>query len=310
MQLSAWIGFSLSLNGTKMTKITWARTAVIAATAVLWFSGVAYAASTPSVGSREFKVLLNPTAFSSDPKSAAASFLTDLKASLASNGFDETISKSFSADHDRIVTYYDTAGTCYLNQLGYSMRKRDESGDLDIELKFGSTNQSTAASTDVSGSKSSATSKLEDDITPVYTEKFSHSTTETLSSSKYINKVSDIKDLFPKTTAFDTASSDALVAVSGLSIHEITYDGPTSDLGQEAADFTLTLWYPNGATTPALAEISFDVDVNDDGVFTTKVTSRSQLIFSTIQEMTNWTQTPSSTKTAWVYKYQPSFCSQ
>lgn len=293
-----------------MTKITWVRTAVIATTAALWFGGTTHAASTPTVGSREFKVLLNPAAFASDPKTAAASFLTDLKASLTSNGFDETISQSFSADHDRIVTYYDTAGTCYLNKLGYSMRKRDESGDLDIELKFGSKTESTSASTDVSGSKSSATTKLEDDITPVYNETFSHSTTETLSASKNINKVSDIKDLFPTTTAFDSASGDALVPVSGLSIHEITYDGPTSDLGQEDADFTLTLWYANGSTTPSLAEISFDVDVNDDGVFTTKVTSRSQLIFSTIQQMTNWTQTPSSTKTAWVYNYQPSFCSQ
>ncbi|MBN3803508.1 hypothetical protein GXB81_10625 [Paraburkholderia sp. Ac-20336] len=289
-----------------MTKIKWNHAAALAFFAA---SQVAHAGA-PSVGSREYKVLLMPSAFDSSPVDTANRFLTDLQASLAANGFDSTVKKSFKADHDRTVLYYDSPGTCVVRQTGYSMRERDESGDRKIELKFGSPNESTSANTDVTGSSSKASSKLEDDITPPSNETFSHSTSEPLSDSKNINHLSDINDLFPTTHAFDSISSQPLVPVSGLSIHELTFDGPTSDIGQEDADFTMTVWYANGSTTPALAEISFEVDVSDKGVFTDKVTARSQLIFNTIQGMTNWVQSPSSTKTAWVYKYQPSFCSQ
>ena len=291
---------------TEMTKIKWNHAAALALFAA---SQVAHA-GTPSVGSREYKVLLNPVAFDSSPVDTANRFLTDLQASLAANGFDSTVKKTFSADNDRTVLYYDSPGTCAVKQAGYSMRERDDSSGRNIELKFGSANETTSANTDVSGSSSKASSKLEDDITPPSNQTYSHSTNEPLSNSKNINHLSDINDIFPTTHVFDSISTQSLVPVSGLSIHELTFDGPTSDLGQEDADFTMTVWYANGSSTPALAEISFEVDVNDDGVFTDKVTSRSQLIFNTIQGMTNWVQSPSSTKTAWVYKYQPTFCSQ
>ncbi|WP_347557717.1 hypothetical protein [Robbsia sp. KACC 23696] len=291
-----------------MTKITWHHAAGVALLATALVAHDAFA-KTPTVGSREYKVLLNPAAFDSAPLDAANRFLTDLKASLTANGFDETVTKTFAADHDRTVLYYDTPGSCEVKAAGYSMRERDDDGARQIELKFGSTDESTSANTDVSGSASDASSKLEDDITPTFHEQFSHSTSESAKSGKNINHLSDIKDLFPTTTAFDSVSSDTLSPVGGLSIHELTYDGPTSDIGQSDADFTLTVWYANGATTPSLVEISFEVDVNDDGAFTDKVTSRSALIFSTLQSMTNWTLLPSSTKTAWVYNYQPSFCS-
>lgn len=289
-----------------MTKIRWHHAGTVA---LLFASSVSHA-GTPSVGSREYKVLLNPADFASQPAAAANRFLTDLQASLAANGFDRTVTGSFATDNDRTVLYYDSPGTCAVKQTGYSMRERDDSSGRNIELKFGSANETMSAKTDVSGSSSKAKSKLEDDITPPSNETFSHSTNEPLSDSKNINHLSDINDLFPTTHVFDSISSQALVPVSGLSIHEVTYDGPSSDLGQENADFTMTVWYANGSTTPALAEISFEVDVNSDGDFTDKVTSRSQLIFSVIQGMTNWVQSPSSTKTAWVYKYQPTFCSQ
>lgn len=145
-----------------MTKI---RLHHAAALALFAASQLAHA-GTPSVGSREYKVLLNPQAFQSAPADAANRFLTDLKASLAANGFDSSVKKSFAADHDRSVLYYDTAGNCAVKTAGYSMRQRNESGSLDIELKFGSASQGTSANTDVSGSSSKAKTKLEDDITP------------------------------------------------------------------------------------------------------------------------------------------------
>lgn len=285
-----------------MAKLNWYQAAVVA---LLTTSQLALGA----VESREYKVLLKPASFQTSPVDVANKFLADLKSSLTAKGFDSTIQGSFAASKDRTVFFYDTAGNCSVKSASYSMRERVEDGSRKIELKFGSPNETISANKDVSGASSKSKTKFEDDITPPAKETFSKSTSQPLSSSKNINKLKDIKDLYPTTTAFDSISSQALVKVSNLTIHELTFEGPFSDLGQQEADFTMTVWYPNGAKAPGLAEISFDVAANSDGVFTDKVTKRSQLIFNTIQNMTNWTQTPSSTKTIWVYQYQPSFCS-
>lgn len=288
-----------------MVQIGWLNNAILA---LLATSQIA-AAATAQVGSREYKVLLKPELFKTSPGDASNSFLTNLKSSLQTNGFDRTIDGSFSADNDRTVFFFDTKGSCALRSAGYSMRERDDGSKRKIELKFGSSDQTTSANRDVSGNSSKAETKFEDDITPPSKETFSHSTSEPLPDSKNINKAKDIKDLFPTTTQFDSIKDQALVKVSGLTIHELTFDGPTSDLGQETAEFTITVWYANGASSPSLAEVSFGVPTNSDGVFTTKVTQRSQLIFNTIQNMTNWVLSPSTTKTAWVYAYQSGFCS-
>ncbi|WP_168790510.1 hypothetical protein [Paraburkholderia aromaticivorans] len=141
-----------------MTKIRWHHAGTVA---LLFASSVSHA-GTPSVGSREYKVPLNPADFASQPAATANRFLTDLQASLAANGFDRTVTGSFAADNDRTVLYYDSPGTCAVKQAGYSMRERDDSSGRNIEFKFGSANETTSTKTDVSGSSSKAKSKLED----------------------------------------------------------------------------------------------------------------------------------------------------
>ncbi|MGO1075933.1 hypothetical protein [Inquilinus sp. CA228] len=54
--------------------------------------------------------------------------------------------------------------------------------------------------------------------------------------------------------------------------------------------------------------MSFKVE-DKDGDFTDKVDQRSKLMFDTIRGMTGWVSTNPTTKTQWVYQYQPNFCS-
>lgn len=274
-----------------------------ASLAVLVATPLATAAAT--LGSREYKVLLRAEKFQENPVvNAANEFLSDLMKQV-DNG--PAISGSFKPHHDRTVMYYDSPGHCVLRERDYGLRSRIEDGKRKISLKFRSTDQAKAAARDVSGSSKKAKTKFEQDITP-QSSKYSHSTKQPLSDSKNINKIKDIKDLYPTTTQFDDVSDDALVPIGGLNIHELTFDGPTSDLGDGTAEFTATVWYDGDSKTPSIAEISFELAANEEKVFTSEVSANAQDIFQVIQGMDNWVAANSTTKTTWVYAHDPSFC--
>jgi hypothetical protein len=264
------------------------------------------------VDSKEYKVLLDPAKFASNPSSAANSLLSALSTRLTQLAFDKTISGSFSADKLDTVTYYDTAGTCVARNNGYSVRLRS-GGDADIEFKFGHPDEELSDFTDVSGSGKNKSSKLETDISPgslVY----SHSTGQDPAKTPAPATVNDLISQFPGASALSAYKSQSMVAVNGLSIRQQEYDGPSSDIGDSNADFTLTLWYIGSSTTPALAELSYRVDADDDSYFTTPVMTRSQTLLAAISSLSGWELTPSTTKTAWLYNYKSAsypngFCS-
>jgi len=283
--------------------MTWLRFGLVG---LVLAAGSAQAADT--LTGKEYKVLLDPTKFQAQPVATANTFLGELRTKLTAAGFDRTVDGSFAVDKVRTVRYYDSPGTCRLNALGYNFRERVEGTKREINLKFRSDSQSTAAGRDVSGSDDDAETKLDADITPPFKWVYSHSTTEPLSATKNLNILDDVVDLFPPTEDLNLPSQEALSIVGALSITERTYDGPQSDLGQQDAKFDLTLWYANGSSTVASAEVSFKVE-DKDGDFTDKVDQRSKLIFDTVRGMAGWVSTNPTTKTQWVYRYQPNFCS-
>lgn len=269
----------------------------------LALSGVAQA-DVPT--SREYKVLLSPSLFANQPKNASNAYLADLKAALASSGFDRTISGTFAKNDERTVRFFDSPGTCELRAQSYSFRERVDS-KRESTLKFRSTSQSAAAGVTIKGSESNASSKFEVDTTASVVA-YSRSTKQDFSNSKNLNKLKDVKDLYPTATGLSVTGDAPLTVVSGLTIYEKTYDGATSDLGQQAAEFSVSLWYLNAnATTPAVAEASLKVE-EKNGDFTTKVTQRSELVFTTMTQMASWVAPTATPKTTWVYQYNPSYC--
>lgn len=256
--------------------------------------------------SREYKVMLNPSLFADHPKIASNAFLGDLKTALDSVGFDRSIGGSFSKDKARTVRFYDSPGTCQLRAQSYSFRERVDT-KRESTLKYRATTQAAAAAVTIKGDESNAESKFEMDKTATVVA-YSRSTKQDFSKSKNLNKMKDVKDLYPVATGLTVTPNDPMTVVGGLTIWEKTYDGPDSDLGQQGAEFSVSLWYLNeNDSTPAVAEASFKVE-EKNGDFTNKVTQRSELIFSTMTQMASWTAPNAIPKTTWVYQYNPSFC--
>jgi hypothetical protein len=280
------------------------RTVLSLLSATLMLGSVASHANTPAyVDSKEYKVLVDPTRFASNPSSAAATLLTNLSTRLSALGFDKTVTGNFAAANRDTLAYYDTPGTCPLNKRGYSVRTR-AGGDTDIQFKFRHADEELSYWTDVSGAGKNKSTKLETDVTPGNLV-LAHSTKQDATTTP--TTVAALIKLFPGATALSDVSTSALSKVAGVTVTQQEYEGPVSDIGESVAEFTLTLWYIDGATTPALAELSFRVDADEDKYFTTPVLTRSQTLNTAIGSIGNgWNIANDGGKTSWLYAYRSS----
>jgi hypothetical protein len=280
------------------------RTVLSLLSATLLLGATASHANTPAyVDSKEYKVLLDPTRFASNPSSAAATLLHDVSARLSALAFDKTISGNFSAGDRDTLAYYDTPHSCSLMARGYSVRTR--TGDHnDIQFKFRHADEELSYWTDVSGAGKNKETKLETDVTPGSLV-LAHSTKQDATTTPAT--VSALIKQFPGASALSDISTAGLSPVAGVTVTQQEYDGPESDIGQSVAEFTLTLWYVNGASAPALAELSFRVEADADNYFTTPVLTRSQTLNKAIGSIGNgWNIANDGGKTSWLYAYKSS----
>lgn len=280
------------------------RTVLSLFSASLLLGSVASHANTPAyVDSKEYKVLVDPSRFASNPSTAAATLLQNLSTRLTVLGFDKTITGSFSAGDRDTLAYYDTANSCSLMKAGYSVRTR--AGDhSDIQFKFRHPDEELSYWTDVSGAGKNKSTKLETDVTPGGLV-LAHSTKQDATTTPAT--VADLIKQFPGASALSSLSSSTLSKVAGVTVTQQEYDGPESDLGQSKAEFALTLWYIDGAATPALAELSFRVEADEDKYFTTPVLQRSQVLNTALGSIGNsWNIANDGGKTSWLYAYRSS----
>lgn len=280
------------------------RTVLSLFSASLLLGSVASHANTPAyVDSKEYKVLIDPSRFASNPSTAAATLLQNLSTRLTALGFDKTITGSFSAGDRDTLAYYDTANSCSLMKAGYSVRTR--AGDhSDIQFKFRHPDEELSYWTDVSGAGKNKSTKLETDVTPGGLV-LAHSTKQDATTTP--GTVADLIKQFPGASALSSLSSSTLSKVAGVTVTQQEYDGPESDLGQSKAEFALTLWYVDGAVAPALAELSFRVEADEDKYFTTPVLQRSQVLNTALGSIGNsWNIANDGGKTSWLYAYRSS----
>ncbi len=266
-----------------------------------------FAANTKIV-SREYKLMLDPSLFSGNhPENAVSQYWNNLE-TLIHNNLNRASFGSLLLQNDRTVAIYDTAGSCLLYRNHLIFRERVENSHREVTLKYRSADRYIAGHQDMSGSKSDAKTKFEEDISAPFFSKFSHSTTQSISNSKNLNKLDDPIRLYPDLEKYDFNDSIPIVKVSGLTVHEKVYRGSFVDLGNKDAEFSLTLWYTDTSSTdPVLAEISFKYKDKDEH-YTEKVTTRAKKLFEAMQSMTNYNSQTSLTKTAYIYKYNESFC--
>jgi len=264
--------------------------------------------ATPPVGSREYKLLLEPSLFNgSTPELAVSDFWTDLD-QLIQASINRTTSGSFSLSKTRTVKFYDTASSCLLYNNKLVFREREENSVREVTLKYRSFDRYVSGYQDMSGTEADAVTKFEEDIATGYSIKYSHSTTQGISASKNLNKLDDPIRLYPGLLDYNFDDTQEISLVGGLSVLELVYKGTSVDLGSELGKFSLTLWYNSiNLSAPAVAEISFKYK-DASGYYSENVVTRAKKLFESMQTMNTWLATNSMTKTAFVYNYNPSFC--
>jgi hypothetical protein len=256
----------------------------------------------PDVISREYKLLLKTNEFHFNTEAADVNDFLDDAATVIEAAIGRDVTGSESLDTVRTVKYYDTAGSCTLDHLGYSFRERIQSGNSEVTLKFRDADRYISDFEDMSGSNSSADTKLEEDIginaVSSFNAVYGHSTTE--SNTRTLNDFQDINVHFP---GFDTNygfSDSTALSVVGRSI----------DLGSIDADVSVTLWYssaPAGAAVPIAVEVSFKY-ADGSADYTKQVVNRAKQSFLALQNLSSWVNLQSITKTKLIYTYNPTFC--
>lgn len=284
---------------------------LVPAAAVLLAASSAYA--NPDVTSREYKLMLDASAFQYNSEASDVDDYLDDAETAIEAAISRNVTGSESLEKVRDVSFYDTEGDCDLRTRGYSFRERVDNGDSEVTLKFRSPDRYISDFEDLSAASSSAEEKLEADVGASSTSDFNvvygHSTKAP--NTRTINKMDDINDQFP---GFDTdyGLSDTLDLdlVGGLSVREHVYKGQTIDLGSIDAEIAVTLWYasvPSGTQSPVVVEVSFKY-ADSSADYTKKVVNRAKQSFDALRTLTGWTDPNSQTKTAWVYSADPTFC--
>lgn len=269
------------------------------------------------LGSREFKLMLSPERFvGPDPFNAVAAFEAELTDNILSSpeldrDADHVASELTTLKRERTVRFHDTPGDCLLRSSGYVFRERVDALDGDareVTLKFRSLDRYIAAGPDMASDAEGAASKFEEDIKPPYQSVFSQSTTVPITNDKNLNRLDDPIRLYPGLSELGLDENRETALVSAITIEERAYGDLIVDVGKLTASVRLTLWYlENDLEAPVVAEISFKLESPPED-YPAKTSARAMGLFELMQGMDFWLATDSTTKTSFVYGFDPSFC--
>lgn len=255
----------------------------------------------PSVplDSREYKVLLDPELFDSSPADFAQYWLEELSIQLANTNLAPV--GDLALAEERVVQFYDNAN-CELRGSSFVLRDRadvDPDGKRKLTLKYRSRDPLAAAQQELTSTLDGAKEKLEEDIVPPYTRKYSHSISQKVGSKRDIDEVKDASKIFPNLEELGIDPESNFVIVGDVIAREDVYRGAIFELGGLDAEVSLTLWYLDDAA-PVVAEASF-VYGDGTGEYPAEVESNGVDLFVAMRSMNEWRSTSSTTKTALVY---------
>jgi hypothetical protein len=264
------------------------------------------------VGSREYKMMLRAARFAGEgeaPAQAAAGFWKAvagavLPHAISVSGLDGLIRRK------RRVRFFDNAAHG-LRARNYVLRERidQDSQEREVTLKFRHPDRYVSQDRDMTPADGhEADVKFEEDIKPPFSALFSFSSSVLIPQDLSLATFGDAAKLFPglAKAVDDLPEDDALDVVGGFTAFERVIKGTGFHIRRDPevhADCALTLWYTGeGDTRPLLAEFSFKYEDADEA-YTGKMTRRAYDAFVAMQrELTDWIDTESDTKTAFVYR--------
>lgn len=185
----------------------------------------------PDVGSREYKLMLNPALFEgADPSAAVTAYWNELKPLIENAPINRDTSGVFSLDKLRTVKFYDSPNTCTLKSHGYIFRERIENGEREVTLKYRAYDRFIAGHKDLQGEASrDPETKFEEDISAPFTSKYSYSTTQSIGDGKNLNKMDDPIGLYSGLEAYGFDPDEPISLVSDLVVTEKVYKGTSVD---------------------------------------------------------------------------------
>ncbi|MEZ4316446.1 MAG: hypothetical protein R3F61_03030 [Myxococcota bacterium] len=256
------------------------------------------------VGSREYKLLLDPVPFEQDEPWARSVIWGDL-ATLAQSADFEVEGDFTVASPEREVRFYDTPGSCELNARGFVFRERVVDGERSVTIKFRSPDRYVSAAKPMETDGEGRT-KLEEDISAPFVSRFSHSTTMPISASKNLNALNDPLRLVPGIAPYfaDLDDSAPLAVVGGTTFAETVFRDASIDLGPLEAEPALTLWRVDGHVE--VAELSFAIEADHEG-FDERSSARALWLFEALQSHA-WVSPDARTKTRTAYERDAGFC--
>ena len=263
------------------------------------------------VTSREYKVMLTPSAFDGDDAAMRAvvdRFGSDVAAALepleipTAGSFDTVKAR-------RLIRFFDTDEHS-LNSDKYIVREREDvdTGEREVTLKFRHPDRYVAADRSMAAADADADArtKFEEDVKPPFVSVFSFSTTQPLASGHVLEQLSDVANLFPGLAdELDEIPEVPLVLVSDFVAREVVLEGAELLLGKRdiAAECAIVAWYDEGEqdTTPVVVEFSFKYG-DDQEDYRGSVARDAYEVLGVLQDgLAGWVDPNPRTKTTFVY---------
>lgn len=268
------------------------------------------------VTSREFKLMLQVDRFR-DREAGIAEFwkMVEFLAERQGEGFK---AKDQSKEEERIVQYLDTPAHA-LRRNRFVVRIREEPEETPEErfkltLKFRDKDRYKAAMQDLSvskGVKGKIDTKFEEDVTPGFVSRFSHSTSIKQSTKPKFKQFGDLAELFPGIRDLEIPKESRIETVSDFTAHELFRKAGKIKFGEDPEVKTaLSFWYLHKARTgrALVGEFSFDYDDekkrkgDEMEDFPRHVVKGATRLFLSLQKQTGWFDSSSTTKTAYAYE--------
>lgn len=288
---------------------------VIRSRALLLVSFIFAHNSDAQLSSYEYKLALSPSAFNAEQEKASVdAYFVAMQQALTLHT-NLVVKGHLKEVRSRLVSYFDTPGSCLLHQHDYILRERKNNklAKGSYSFKYRHQDKGSVEKVNIQSRAQSAKYKFERDslfskgkLQSVYSKSIKFQPAQAIANINQLNQ--HIAGL--NVGILDNAQQN-LRPVSGIQIQERVYTGYKIDFGPVSGKVSLTLWYIKGASLriqPVFAEASFSIS-NKKSKVSEKVLQRAQLAIQALATVTSWNAANTISKTSFVYTYQPSFCS-
>ncbi|MBL6989209.1 MAG: hypothetical protein ISR65_05500 [Bacteriovoracaceae bacterium] len=278
--------------------------------------------STIPLNSKEYKVSLKPSLFKNGLKSIDE--YREVIEGILSPGqlVKSYIGKKRDEKKTRLVSFYDTAGSCILKNNGFSLRDRNavEVGERWASIKYRSKDIEESGDRSVDDAQKKGIQKFEEDLVGVDSI-YSHS--NKLKVAKDISLEHEALKIFPSLRRSGLSPSHRLVKVGNYTAHEFNYV-----LGEIRVDtrykkgvkktkkfkklslrkLELTLWFLPNKSDPIIAEITWKIK-DESGQYNKETLRSANNLFNKLKAMKKWVDPNPEPKTLMIYAHSAGFCS-